>query len=491
MKSRAGAQPLSLPRLGLRHLVLYPLLLRLFLSGVLPFLLDSGTLIPGLRYTDVDYAVYTDAAALLKGGGSPYDRPTYRYTPFLAHAIRIANAPWNAFWDVLLPGRGIFVDGGGRVLFVASDALCGYLVAVLRARVSGDGAGQWDLLWWAYNPVAIVICTRGSCESFLVLLPVLTAVWLALAASDGGADVGGRGRRRMHRSAALIGVALGIAAHNRLYPAIYIPAFMAYLSRREGAASGAPCWAAGRSLLRSFPWTRPRTLASYALLWVRRAFGVPSSAICLSAFLVTFCGTWAAAKKIHGHDALHHGLLYHLGRMDNRHNYSPFWYWIYLAGARCPPHPSRMSAALSAFSSLPQLAVILLTSVGLAPDDLPVALLVQTLFFVAANRVATAQYLTWWMALLPLCAGRPGDETGMGTSREHRRLIAPGLGTVVALAGWSTAAYGLEMGGLDNYLLTWGASVAYWAANVWFIVAFLGGTQQGGLGRVSGKSHCD
>ncbi|KAL5977283.1 hypothetical protein ACLOJK_021629 [Asimina triloba] len=77
--------------------------------------------------------------------------------------------------------------------------------------------------------------------------------------------------------------------------------------------------------------------------------------------------------------------MYHLTRTDPRHNFSIYFYHIYLH------HEEGFSVIEKLISFLPQLMVQLIVSLSFA-QDIPFCLFVQTVAFVAFNKVITAQY---------------------------------------------------------------------------------------------------
>lgn len=473
------------------------LFLRLFLAWFLPWLLDDGRWLPGVSYTDIDFLVFTDAAEYLKRGMSPYDRHTYRYTPFLAELL--SRFPHKEF---------------GRFLFCVADALCGYIILNERRarrkqrqqRLEQQGsdiddkvsvASPWlsvelvDAFLWLYNPLAINICTRGSSESLMVLLPVLLTFWTATTkerqqqytsdtAVTSNEEKDDNDGTATYLLILLTGICHGVAIHSKLYPVIYSLSYMAYFATppRSGPGTSASNVAAKTS---TFPWTNPVKLFRLAFLWIGRLLFSPKPLLFLVASLASFGFLTWLAVYIYGEVALQEGLLYHFSRVDHRHNYSIYWYWIYLARARTAD--AAMASAVGAATSsnffslatlgrfllLPQAFLLAFSSVGMAPHNgqLGLTLFVQTYLFVTHNKVITAQYFTWYLCLLPLCSSTSDDLL------KSSKIVRASILLVVSILLWLGSAYGLEMQGLAFHRIVWIASVLYFFANVKMMGALL------------------
>jgi len=435
----------------------------------------------------------------------------------------------------------------GKILFCMADAICGYIILILRARsrkqrnsnngVQDDQPKQHnsiiekyisqhinlssefiDALWWLYNPLPINICTRGSAEALVVLLPVLLTV--ALTVNDNGmkqlfTSLQTKTKRSMSipLRACLAGILHGIGIHCKLYPVIYTVSFMANFSRQEqqqqrrrqsvssndnhtnssnDASSSSStqqqldqgwthtlseqmtyfqncmCCTPQSSSGDGFPWKHPIKILMLALLWIQRLFLTPSSILFLLSSIVTMASTTYAAIHYYGHEALAEGLLYHFGRIDHRHNYSMYWYWIYLLRGRvASAEVVAPSTWVGNVPLIPQILILGFSSLGIAPYDLSFALFCQTFCFVAFNKVMTAQYFTWYLCLLPLCSDRI-----QWSSR--RMLLSLGL-LLVSILTWLGSAFTLEMLGWRSHRQLWMASVLFFVANVNLLVAILNG----------------
>ncbi|KIW07350.1 hypothetical protein, variant [Verruconis gallopava] len=298
------------------------------------------------KYTDIDYFVFTDAARFVSQRRSPYDRDTYRYTPLLAWIL--VPTAWSRAWFSF-----------GKVLFALADIVAGYLIVViLRSSYRmprGKALGFASI--WLLNPMVATISTRGSSEGLLGVLAV-ALVWAVT-----------------QRRIVLAGFILGFSVHFKIYPFIYAASILWWLDderRNVASTKGAHRKPTQKSVIQQV-LNKDRVLFS-----------------CSSLFTFVILNVWM--YSIYGWPFLEHGYLYHLTRVDHRHNFSPYNTMLYLNSSPA----AQSSLRLESLAFLPQLMTsAVLIPLALAKKDLASTMLAQTFAFVTFNKVCTSQ--AFWL----------------------------------------------------------------------------------------------
>ncbi|KAJ1678181.1 GPI mannosyltransferase 1, partial [Spiromyces aspiralis] len=290
-----------------------------------------------VKYTDIDYHVFTDAARYVFDGHSPYLRSTYRYTPLLAWALT-PNMWLNPSF--------------GKLLFIAFDCVVGYLIhRILIMR--GVGAKQSTMLaaLWMLNPQVANISSRGSAESMIGAATLLSFYCLM--------------KKQLGTSA----VIFGLAVHLKLYPIIYALPLLVVLDKpvfepRPPRSSSPPC--SGSIIERLVGWSNI----------YRVKFAIISASTFFALNLLMF--------YIYGYEFLDETYLYHVVRKDHRHNFSIWFLPIYLN------LQNQSDSLIGLASFVPQLLVVAVLGVKFG-KDLFFAVFIQTFAFVTYNKVCTAQ----------------------------------------------------------------------------------------------------
>ncbi len=323
----------------------------IFLRVVLLFYgLVQDTYSP-LKYTDIDYFVFTDAARYVSRGLSPYDRETYRYTPLLAWLLLPTTWP-GAAWFLF-----------GKVIFAVADILAGYLIVlVLKSRACGGGMTTEKALKfasiWLLNPMVATISTRGSSEGLLCAM-VVALLWAVI-----------------HRRIKLAGVLLGFAVHFKIYPFIYGASIVWYLG------SLSPASKPGRQ-------QEPGAIkaATPHVHEILNFFTRQRIALIFSS-LATFSVLNLIMYGLYSGPFLTHTFLHHLTRIDHRHNFSPYNTLLYQSSSS----PKKGHFRFESLAFGPQLILsAFLIPMVLAKKDLAGAMLAQTFTFVTFNKVCTSQ----------------------------------------------------------------------------------------------------
>ncbi|KAH9930708.1 glycosyltransferase family 50 protein [Fomitopsis serialis] len=415
-----------------------------------------------VKYTDVDYRVFSDAARFLLNPseanyaqgplgtllrvGDPYTRATYRYTPLLA---------------VLLTPNEWLHPSFGKYMFAAADIVGGVLMYKLLtlvvlpktgSRSTGqrqDGSGRkdddaaktqggWTTERYAtalvashlLNPLVFTISTRGSSESVLSLF-VLSTLYCALKGKWNAAAV-----------------LLGLSTHWKIYPFIYGVACLGVIGGHAGVKARGGSWVGTVVNTRTVKFT------------------------VLS--LATFVSLGTLMYAVWGYPFLYESYLYHLHRLDHRHNFSPYFYLIYLTYTSSTTAGDRLDMSLwirllrsPLTSFVPQMVLSLGAGLlfGRRGDDLVFAWFVQTVVFVVFNKVCTSQYFLWYMLFLPLLIPR--------LRMSRRQLLAYVAVWVGTQALWLSEAYKLEFLGQNVFFGLWIRSLMYVVGNCWVLAGIM------------------
>lgn len=296
-----------------------------------------------VKYTDIDYMVFTDAARYVSKGQSPYARDTYRYTPLLAWMLLPTAWEGPAPWSTL-------AFAFGKILFALADVLAGWLVFQLLRQsyhLSTERALRYVAAVWLWNPMVANISTRGSSEGLLGVL-VAALLWAALT-----------------RRATLAGCILGLAVHFKIYPFVYgVSILWWWDAQRDGAAPAVEAGLFARAV----------------------GFVTPSRVKLTLSALLTFAALNAVMYFQYGMPFLQHTFFHHLTRIDHRHNFSPYSTLLYLTAA------GGVTSHFEALAFLPQLLLaVIALPLALAKKTLATAMLAQTFAFVTFNKVCTSQ----------------------------------------------------------------------------------------------------
>lgn len=361
-------------------------------------------------------------------------------------------------------------------------------------------------LFYLYNPFVINISTRGSADCLIILFILLTLIFIELEIYS------------------LAGIFYGLAVHFKIYPVVYGPAILLYIiskkinffnsflsninKKEDVDANGevtedrhgnrnnseeAPSFIGHtrnqqpKSISKIFPFNLliryihfVKQFFTFRFYWGIFTFFISKiknfliaiftqiknlfylifryvlniHAITFFGFmLITFAYLFCVFYLLYGQKFVYEYLLYHVVRKDHRHNYSLFSYLMYLI------YTSNFGKILSLLAFLPQVVLIFFSSIFLF-KDLNLCLITTTWIFVTFNKVVTAQYYLWYLALLPLIV--PYNK--MFNTKKIKCLVLFALWLYFEVY-WNSLSHDLEYKGENKFYKIWILNIVFFLIN--------------------------
>lgn len=434
------------------------LLISLIVRLVLIIYSEIQDKISEIPYTDVDYRVVTDGSRHIHNGNSPFNRHTYRYTPLLAILLlpniyvhgcfgKILFALFDLFiavivkWIIMDEYHSLVVNQSASIEDNKAKIEKKYFGKSSKSRLLNNTKKDLRLIgmsdrtkfdrmanfaanFWLYNPLTMVIATRGNGDALSSCL-VLLSIYYLLKINDNMSN------KENEKNVIISGIFHGLAIHFRLYPIFFSLAYYMYLSNNSRQISNV------QTLINCF--TKPNRLQILLILTVAK--------------VMTFLtGTF---YLLYNYKYLYESVIYHFIRKDTRHNFSLYFYLQYLNSVG----PVNMLEKFLTFT--PQLILILLISFRFSRtrQTLQFGLFLIAFLIVMYNPVITSQYFVWFLSLLPL------------TINNFRSLSMKQVSVLSILwfAGqglWLLCAYFLEFKGFNTFDFLWLASTIFFIINV-------------------------
>ena len=198
-----------------------------------------------------------------------------------------------------------------------------------------------------------------------------------------------------------------------------------------------------------------------------------------------------------GYPFVHETYLYHLHRLDHRHNFSPYFYQIYLTYPSISTSAATRSSMWRVFirSPLTSFLTQLVLSLGSGlffirtRRDMIMGWFVQTATFVIFNKVCTSQvcaialsllyveidsesrpqYFLWYMLFLPLIIPRLSWSWPSSV-----KYLTCWMGTQVL---WLSQAYRVEFLGEPIFFRLWICSIIYVVGHCWVLAGIVNSYQ--------------